>query len=193
MQLYASLLTETQQAFNVVLILEKFKIFNFIHWLYLILSNFTAYLSFNFNALSKTNANASKSKKIMQNQTGILKTAKNKLTSVGLLVAANVLATVNTIMAQSDPAVENIKKTTEAAKDMKDEFAREEMMGYVYMVVGFGLVIAIAWFTNTRVQKRRNEEAAQKAAARQHHHHHHSHDPHHRTSVNRRRPATKVN
>lgn len=128
----------------------------------------------------------------MQKQTGILKTAKNKLTRVGLLVAANVLATVNTIMAQSDPGVENIKKTTEAAKDMKDQFAREEMMGYVYMVVGFGLVIAIAWFTNTRVQKRRNEEAAQKAAAR-HHHHHHSHDPHHRSSMNRRRPATKVN
>jgi hypothetical protein len=128
----------------------------------------------------------------MQNQTGILKTAKSNLSKVGLLIAANVLATVNTIMAQSDPAVENIKKTTEAAKDMKDEFAREEMMGYVYMVVGFGLVIAIAWFTNTRVQKRRNEEAAQKAAARQHHHHH-SHDPHHRTAMNRRRPATKVN
>lgn len=124
----------------------------------------------------------------MQKQTGILKTAKSKLTKVGLLIAANVLATVNTIMAQGDPAVENLKKTSDAAKD---QFEKEEMMGYVYMVVGFGLVIAIAWFTNTRVQKRRNEEAAQKAAARQHHHH--SHDPHHRGAINRRRPATKVN
>ncbi len=123
----------------------------------------------------------------MQNLLGISKNTKNKLSRVCLLVAANVLATVNTIMAQNDPAVENIKKTTDAAKD---EFARQELMGYVYMVVGFGLVIAIAWFTNTRVQKRRNEEAAQRAAAR---HHHHAHDPHHRTTMTRRRPATKVN
>lgn len=126
----------------------------------------------------------------MQNQMGISKTAKNKLTRVCLLVAANVLATVNTIMAQTDPAVENIKKTTAEAKNLKEELAHDEMMGYVYMVVGFGLVIAIAWFTNTRVQKRRTEEAAQKAALR---HHHHAHDPHHRAAVNRRRPATKVN
>ena len=127
----------------------------------------------------------------MQNQMGISKTAKNKLTRVCLLVAANVLATVNTIIAQNEPAVENIKKTTDAAKDLKEQLAHEEMMGYVYMVIGFGLVIGIAWFTNTRVQKRRNEEAAQKAASR--HHHHHPHDPHHRAPVTRRRPVTKVN
>lgn len=127
----------------------------------------------------------------MQNQMGISKTAKSKLTRVCLLIAANVLATVNTIMAQSDPSLESPKKTIDAAKDLKEQLAHEEMMGYVYMVLGFGLVIAIAWFTNTRVQKRRNEEAAQKAAA--HHHHHHPHDPHRKAAVHRRRPVTKVN
>lgn len=123
----------------------------------------------------------------MQNQMGISKTAGSKLTRVSLLIAANVLATVNTIMAQS---VDNMKNTVDAAKDLKEQLAHEEMMGYVYMVLGFGLVIGIAWFTNTRVQKRRNEEAAQKMAAR--HHHHHPHDPH-RAPVTRRRPVTKVN
>jgi|1185.fasta_scaffold05229_3 hypothetical protein len=123
----------------------------------------------------------------MQNLMEISKTTKRKLTRVGLLVVANVFATVDHIMAQADPSVENIQKTTSAAKEVAQH---EELMGYVYMVIGFGLVIAIAWFTNTRVQKRRTEEAAQKAAAR--HHHHHPHDPH-RAPIQRRRPVTKVN
>ncbi|HET6226052.1 MAG TPA: hypothetical protein VFF27_07215, partial [Bacteroidia bacterium] len=104
----------------------------------------------------------------MQNLMEISKTAKRKLTKVSLLIAANALATVNQVMAQADPSVENIQKTTNAAKEVA---RHEELMGYVYMVIGFGLVIGIAWFTNTRVQKRRNEEAAQKAASRHHHHH----------------------
>ncbi|HRG53747.1 MAG TPA: hypothetical protein PLL00_13005 [Bacteroidia bacterium] len=122
----------------------------------------------------------------MQNLKEISKNAKSKLTKVGLLVAANVFATVNHVMAQAEPSVENIQKTTSEAKKIAQH---EELMSYVYMVIGFGVVIAIAWFTNTRVQKRRTEEAAQKAAAR---HHHHPHDPH-RAAMQRRRPVTKVN
>ena len=123
----------------------------------------------------------------MQNLKEISKNAKSKLTKVGLLVAASVFATIDQAMAQSDPSVENIQKTTNAAKEIAQH---EEIMSYVYMVIAFGVVIAVAWFTNTRVQKRRTEEAAQKAAAR--HHHHHPHDPH-RAPVQRRRPVTKVN
>jgi hypothetical protein len=128
----------------------------------------------------------------MQNQMRISKTANSKLTKVCLLVAANVLATVNTIMAQtSDPSAEHMKDAAkEAAKSLKEQAAHDEIMGYIYMVIGFGLVIGIAWFTNVKVQKRRNEEAAQKAAAR---HHHHPHDPHRRTPVQHKRPATRVN
>jgi RNA 3'-terminal phosphate cyclase len=129
----------------------------------------------------------------MQNQMRISKTVNSKLTKVCLLVAANVLATVNTIMAQSgEPSTDAMKNAAkEAAKSLKEQAAHDEIMGYVYMVIGFGLVIGIAWFTNVKVQKRRNEEAAQKAAAR---HHHHPHDPHRRTHpVQHKRPATRVN
>ena len=122
----------------------------------------------------------------MQNLNEISKNAKSKLTKVSLLVVASVFATIDQSMAQSDPSVENIQKTTSEAKKIAQH---EELMSYVYMVIGFGVVIAIAWFTNTRVQKRRTEEAAQKAAAR---HHHHPHDPH-RAAMQRRRPVTKVN
>ncbi len=122
----------------------------------------------------------------------ISKTASSKLTKVCLLVAANVLATVNNIMAQSsDPSTEHMKDAAkEAGKSLKEQAAHEEIMNYVYMVIGFGLVIGIAWFTNVKVQKRRNEEAAQKAAAR---HHHHPQDPHRRTAVAHKRPIHKVN
>lgn len=128
----------------------------------------------------------------MQNQMRISKTVTNKLTKVCLLVTANVLATVNTIMAQSnDPSAEHMKDAAkEAAKSLKEQAAHNEIMSYVYMVIGFGLVIGIAWFTNVKVQKRRNEEAAQKAAAR---HHHHPHDPHRKATVQHKRPVTRVN
>ena len=130
----------------------------------------------------------------MQKQMGISKSASSKLTNVFLLVAANVLATVNTVMAQAnDPSVENIQKTTDAAKDLKEQIHHEEMMGYVYMVIGFGLVIAIAWFTNNKVQQRRSSEAAQKAAALQQHHGHRIDDQHRRTSIQRKRAVSKVN
>ncbi len=129
----------------------------------------------------------------MKKQIEISKSATSKLTTVFLLVAANVLATVNTVMAQAEsPSVDNIQKTTDAAKSLKEQIRHEEIMGYVYMVIGFGLVIAIAWFTNNKVQQRRDSDAAQKAAAMQLHHSNRMQDQHRRTAPQRKRVVSKV-
>ncbi len=86
-------------------------------------------------------------------------------------------------MAQSDePSVSNITKTLNAAKAAQ----RQEILSYVYMVLGFAVVIAIAWFTNARVQKNKKTALEVNAAATTHPahqaHHAHKHDAHRRVA-----------
>lgn len=54
----------------------------------------------------------------------------------------------------------------------ENDLARKELLGYIYMVVGFAVVIGIAWFTTSRAKKQR-ENGNEK-----NHHHHYIKHPH---------------
>ena len=79
----------------------------------------------------------------------------------------------------SGPSLNNIKKLaplmTEAMKKNQEQIRKDEIMGYIYMGLGFSLVIAIAWFTTVLAKKRRlkeDEKRAQRAQMMQHQHPH---------------------
>src|SRR5438105_13307553 len=61
----------------------------------------------------------------------------------------------------NEPSLQNMKKTgavvTEEVKKMKEKQAREELLSYVYMVLGFGLVFMGAWFLTVQSRKRREK------------------------------------
>lgn len=62
-----------------------------------------------------------------------------------------------------DPDVNHLKKNFSAIKDEQKKIAEEkEMWSYVYMILGFGIVIAIAWFTTVSARKRAKIEAEKK-------------------------------
>ena len=62
-------------------------------------------------------------------------------------------------MAGGNDLLKNMKKTgsvmTEEVRKMKERQAHEEFMGYVYMVLGFSLVLALAWFLVIASNKRK--------------------------------------
>lgn len=81
---------------------------------------------------------------------------------------------VSRIIAQvsDEPSLGNVKKTgaavTEEVKKMKEKAAHDEFMSYVYMVVGFSIVIAIAWITTVKARKRTQAENEEKLRMIQH-------------------------
>ncbi|MBA3705483.1 MAG: hypothetical protein H0W84_06155 [Bacteroidetes bacterium] len=57
--------------------------------------------------------------------------------------------------------VKNIKDNLAKIKEMQRKQAQEEILGYVFMVLGFGLVIAVAWFSTVKIKQiteRKDEE-----------------------------------
>lgn len=82
--------------------------------------------------------------------------------------SSGVFAQTDSAMTQDSGAVvqkgenellKNMKKTgtamTEEVKKMKEKQAHEEFMGYVYMVLGFSLVLVAAWFLVVASNKRK--------------------------------------
>lgn len=56
------------------------------------------------------------------------------------------------------PSLDNLRKnTSEGTKEiaaLREKEARDELLSYVYMIVGFSIVIAIAWVTTVKARKR---------------------------------------
>ncbi|MDQ3047093.1 MAG: hypothetical protein M3R27_06055 [Bacteroidota bacterium] len=97
------------------------------------------------------------------------KACGEKLFKTFILLCMSILLSTPNLMAQSDePSVSNITKTLNAAKEAQ----RQEFLSYVYMVLGFAVVIAIAWFTNARVQKNKKTALEANAATNAHQAHH---------------------
>jgi hypothetical protein len=77
----------------------------------------------------------------------------------GLLSVFLMSAFSITSFAEGDgPSLDNLKKNaSEGAKELaaiREKQAHDEFMSYVYMVVGFSIVIAIAWITTVKARKR---------------------------------------
>jgi hypothetical protein len=96
---------------------------------------------------------------------------------------------INYMSAQDGgPSLENLSKNAKAidaeTERLKEEARRNEILSYVWMSVGFAVVIGIAWFTTVLARKRSKKELEekQKFILRQQelkkHGHHHGHGHH---------------
>ena len=80
---------------------------------------------------------------------------------------------------EGGPSLDNLKKFLPKGdaevKKMQEQQKHDETMSYIYMGLGFSVVIAIAWFTTVLAKKRRlkeDEGRAKRAAIMQHQHPH---------------------
>lgn len=74
------------------------------------------------------------------------------------------------------PSLENITKNLEQSAAELEKIRHEEIMSYIYMGVGFSIVIGIAWFTTVLARKRKRKEDEVRAIRMQQMKHH---KPHH--------------
>jgi hypothetical protein len=128
-------------------------------------------------------------------ETSIKKSANASLTSVTKIFTAIsffIFSSVSRIIAQAsdEPSVKNLRKTgaavSEEVKKFQEKQAHDEFMSYVYMVIGFSIVIGIAWFSTVNARKRSKLENEEKLRLIQHnlahkkHHDNHGHSTLHK-------------
>ncbi|MBL0328089.1 MAG: hypothetical protein IPP64_01390 [Bacteroidetes bacterium] len=77
------------------------------------------------------------------------------------------------------PSIENITKNLASSAKELEKIRKEEIMSYIYMGLGFSIVIAIAWFTTILARKRKRKEDEIRAIRAQNMKHHKPHHPHH--------------
>ncbi|MBA3970816.1 MAG: hypothetical protein H0X46_01485 [Bacteroidetes bacterium] len=82
-------------------------------------------------------------------------------------------------VSENGPSISNLSKNlaagNEEIKRLQEKARHDEIMSYIYMAVGFSVVIGIAWFTTSLAKKRRIKEdearilRAQHTKNKQHH------------------------
>ncbi|HEY0029267.1 MAG TPA: hypothetical protein VGC65_00800 [Bacteroidia bacterium] len=81
------------------------------------------------------------------------------------------------------PSIKNLSKNLSAGNEeiarLKEKARRDQIIQYIIMVLGFAVVIGIAWFTTALAKKRKKKEDEQRAAraANTKHKPHHPHHP----------------
>jgi heme/copper-type cytochrome/quinol oxidase subunit 2 len=94
------------------------------------------------------------------------KIVKNSLVKVFrdciLLLVLFITSAKNSFAQSNEPSLGNLKKTGAAAAEELERIEHEEFMSYVYMVVGFSIVIAIAWISTVNARKRSKAETEAK-------------------------------
>ncbi len=108
-----------------------------------------------------------------------IKSTKSNVIKPSVLFLASMLLSVIDAFAQD---VNNIKSNLSSIQEKQRQLEHEELMNnIVYPAIGFCVVVAIAWYSNSWVKKRRLAEDVAKAhRAAAAHHHHHPHDPYKR-------------
>ena len=94
--------------------------------------------------------------------TAFFKTSRSSLCRLFLFL---MLVFTNVAGYSQEASEAHLKKNLSAIREEQKRLAEEkEMWGYVYMVVGFGVVIAIAWFTTVAARKKakRDDEERQR-------------------------------
>lgn len=77
--------------------------------------------------------------------------------------------TAATISSESaGPSLENITKNLANTNAELEKIRKEEIMSYIYMVLGFSVVIGIAWFTTVLAKKRKKKDNEVRAIRMQH-------------------------
>jgi hypothetical protein len=67
------------------------------------------------------------------------------------------ITTVEKVVAQAsdEPSLQHLKKNTAALREeIESEARRQEILNYVYMVVGLIIVFAVAWFSTSTAKKK---------------------------------------
>lgn len=86
-----------------------------------------------------------------------------RVSQICLLSFLFILTAVKQAVAQSgEPSLDNLKTNTEAASKELERIRHDEIMSYVYMSLGFAVVIAIAWSTTLMARKRNKREMEEK-------------------------------
>lgn len=80
----------------------------------------------------------------------------------------------------SGPSIANLTKNMAASAEELERIRRDEILSYVYMGLGFSVVIGIAWFTTVLAKKRRKKEDEMRAIRAQNMKHHQHGKAHHR-------------
>ena len=105
-------------------------------------------------------------------KTAIL-TGRERVFKSFALIISSLFLFAYTAQAQEGPSLGNLNKNMDAAKN---QLSHDEMVQYIYMGVGFALVIAIAWFSTSLAKKRKLAEDEERAK-RHLHVKHSTHDP----------------
>ncbi len=94
---------------------------------------------------------------IMRNT--ILTTARTTRTRIirqmALFISFLILFAYNASAQDGGPSIGNLNKNLSAAKD---QISRQEKMNYIFMALGFILVLGIAWFSTNVAKKRKIEQ-----------------------------------
>ena len=123
---------------------------------------------------------------VMENS--VVKSVNNGLTRVWQVCLLSVLflfSFAGVAVGQSaDPSVDNLKNNMSAAAKEMEHQKQVEFMNYVWMCIGFAIVVAVAWSTTVMARKRskREQEEKQRYILRQQElkkHGHHAHAAHH--------------
>ena len=72
-----------------------------------------------------------------------------------LLISSIILFAYNANAQDGGPSIGNLNKNLAAAKD---QMSRQEKMSYLFMALGFILVMGIAWFSTSLAKKRKMEK-----------------------------------
>ncbi|HEX8514925.1 MAG TPA: hypothetical protein VF868_01910 [Bacteroidia bacterium] len=54
--------------------------------------------------------------------------------------------------------LKNLKNSLSTIKEEQEKIAHDELMSYIYMILGFSVVIAIAWISTVKARKRSKAE-----------------------------------
>jgi beta-lactamase regulating signal transducer with metallopeptidase domain len=65
-------------------------------------------------------------------------------------------------LADDGPSLSNLKKNGHAIADEQKNIAHQEFLSYVWMVLGFAVVIAIAWISTVKARNRSKVETEAK-------------------------------
>lgn len=118
------------------------------------------------------------------NMETIKKNQKKSTNNLLSLLCISLFTMSTSLFAQSEPSVENLKSNLKA---VNEEITRQEMMSYVFMLVGFIIVIAVAWFSTSVAKKRRleREEFIKNHHANNLNIKHNMHDPYFKSQAQR--------
>lgn len=79
-----------------------------------------------------------------------------------LLFLFFVLSFQTSIAETGEPNVKNAKDNLSAIKEAQKKDAQAKIMDYVYMTLGFGLVIFVAWFSTAKAKQYKEKQDEKK-------------------------------